>query len=189
MFRKIIWTLGVVLILSACGTSGEPKSSEEPLPPAEASIQEDDFIYRLYTEKDVYGEYGEVAIFAELTYVGEQESIDIYHAASPFYFPIQERTRNYSIDYAMNEPLLTTTLQKGKPLQERYRFAGGYSDQDDKAYAEFIQTIMEKGFPIGEYTIHGTARFFTAFPEEASESQTFELQADVGFYVQKPVVP
>lgn len=189
MIRKMMYVVAVIFILSACGTTNEQQTINDPLPPADVSMEKGDFIYRLYTEKDVYDEYGDTAIFAELTYVGPEQSIDIYHAASPFYFTFEERTRNYFIDYAMNEPLITTTLQKGEPLRQKYTFTGGFSDQDDKAYVKFIQEIIEKGFPIGEYIVHGKARFFTVDPAEANETQTYELQADIGFYVQKPVVP
>ena len=64
--------------------------------------------------------FGDTAIFAELTYVGELDSIDIYHAASPFYFPLEERTRGIEVDYAMDEPLIVTTLEKGEPLRQKY---------------------------------------------------------------------
>ena len=79
-------------------------------------MEADGFVYRLSTEKDVYDEFGDTAIFAELMYVGEKNSIDIYHAASPFYFPLEERTRGFEIDYAMDDPLLTALLIKGEPL-------------------------------------------------------------------------
>lgn len=64
-----------------------------------------DFVYRLSTEKEEYNGDEPIIIHAELEYVGDQEQIDISHAASPFYFPIKETTRNYDIPYAMEEPM------------------------------------------------------------------------------------
>ena len=133
--RKFFYLLVLVFVMTACGTGAIPNSgnqakSDEPLPSAEAEVKEGDFVYRLFTEKDVYNTFGGTAIFAELTYVGELDSIDIYHASSPFYFPLEERTRGINVDYPMDEPLIMTTLEKGEPLRQRYGFAGGYSDND-----------------------------------------------------------
>ena len=112
---------------------------KDSLPPPENEVKEGDFVYRIFTEKDVYDEFGDLAIFAELTYVGDLESIDIYHAESAFHFPLVERTREFDVGYAMNEPLLTTTLKKDEPFRQKYSFAGGYSDQDSKEFQAVCQ--------------------------------------------------
>lgn len=161
--------------------------TENAIYPSEASTEGDDFKYRLYTEKDVYDEFGDTAIFAELTYVGDEESIEIYHAASPFYFPIEETTSGFEIDYPMNEPLIATTLEKDEPLREKYTFSGGYSDQDDEEYAAFIQTIAEKGFPEGSYVVHGSVQFHTGNPNEVTEADELFMNLDIGFTVRKGI--
>ena len=167
--RKYVLVFALLFTLAACGTktnsnTGNIFHPDASLPPPEAEVQKGDFVYRLFTEKDVYDIFGGTAIFAELTYVGDQASIDIYHAASPFYFPLEERTRGIDVDYAMNEPLITTTLTKNEPFRERYSFAGGYSDNDDEKYVSFVKTLMNEGFPEGEYLIHGSAEFYTRIP-------------------------
>ncbi|MHA6259410.1 hypothetical protein ACXYMX_05780 [Sporosarcina sp. CAU 1771] len=178
----------VLFLLSACGT-GKPTSTDNlnkpgsPLPPAEASVKDGDFIYRLVTEKELFYLGEDISIYAELTYVGEQESIDIFHAASPFYFPITERTRGLDIDYAMNEPLIITTLLQNEPLREDYAFAGGYSDENDKSYIDFVKSLMDDKFPEGEYIVHGYADFWTEDPGSATENTTFKLQEEIGFTV------
>lgn len=186
--KKIICFLALIFILASCGTTNEDLDEKSySAYPHEAEAAADDFVYRLTTEKDVYDEFGDTAIFAELTYVGEKESIDIYHAASPFYFSLEERTRDYQIDYATEDPLLTTTLEKGVPLREKYTFAGGYSDTDDKAYIEFIETIVNEGFPKGNYIINGSAQFFTTEPGEATDQATLNMNVNIGFIVTKGV--
>lgn len=188
ILRKLFFLLSCLVVLSACvPTEKDEPNNVSTLPPAIAEIQEGDFIYKLSTEKDVYDTFGGTAIFAELTYVGEMESIDIYHAASPFYFPLEERTRGIEVDYAMNEPLIVTTLKKDEPFQQRYNFAGGYSDQDEEQYVEFVKTVMNKGFPEGEYIIHGSAEFTTIDPSVATDEERFNLKADIGFTVTKGV--
>lgn len=186
--RKLFFLFCCIFLLSACGASENViPDNTSPLPPAEAEVQVGDFIYKLSTEKDVYTTFGETAIFAELTYVGKMETIDIYHAASPFYFPLEERTRGIEVDYAMNEPLIVTTLKKGEPLRQRYNFAGGYSDQDEATSIEFVKTLMKEGFPEGEYIIHGFAEFTSIDPAEAPDEEHFKLQSDIGFSVVEPV--
>ncbi|MFS0574930.1 lipoprotein [Sporosarcina sp. 179-K 3D1 HS] len=190
--KKIFFLFTLLLFLTGCGTEmarnqGDPQN---PLPPAESEVKEGDFIYRLYTEKDVYDTFGDTAIFAELTYVGDQEEINIAHAASPFYFPMEERTRGLEIGFAMSEPLIFTNLKKGEPLRHIYQFAGGYSDQDDPEYVQFVKSIIaNKGFPEGEYIIHGTADFTVADgPDDDIQSlPRFVLSTDIGFRVTDPV--
>jgi len=189
--RKLYFLL-LIFVLTACGTEGNLSSeistgNKNALPPAESEVKEGDFIYRLFSEKDVYDKFGETAIFGELTYVGEFDSIDIYHAASPFSFPIEERTRGIEVDYAMNQPLIITTLKKGEPLLQKYSFAGGYSDNDDEKYVEFIKSLIKDGFDEGEYVIHGSADFYTVDPAKATTEQKYYLKTDIGFSVRKNV--
>lgn len=187
--KRIIYVIALIFILVACGTTmgGSGSAIKDSLPPPENEVTEGDFVYRISSEKDVYNEFGEVAIFAELTYVGDLESIDIYHAESAFHFPFVERTREFEVGYAMNEPLLTTTLVKDEPFRQMYSFAGGYSDDDTKEYQQFVNTIIEKGFPEGEYIINGSAQFDTADPAVATDTEKFEMNASIGFTVVKGV--
>ncbi|GGE02440.1 hypothetical protein [Paenibacillus nasutitermitis] len=106
-------------------------------PKAEAA--EDGFLYRLVSEKSVYAEGERVELYAELEYVGEEPEIEIAHAASPFSFPMKEKTRGFEIGYMMDQPRLVTTLKKGEPLREQYKVSGGYGSQDPKEYVDFIK--------------------------------------------------
>jgi len=176
-----------ILTLAACGTTGNVNpvnktSTDGPLPPAEVEVREGDFVFKLYSEKDIY-ENGDIAVFAELTYVGDEDSVEIYHAASPFYFPIEERTRGLEFPYGMDQPLIMTTLNKGEPFREEYGFSGGYSDNDTKEYVEFAQKLMEKRFPEGEYIIHGSADFYIENPEDIENQQDYKIRGDIGFKV------
>ncbi len=180
----------VVFLLTACSPvekKDDFNQTNESFPPAETKVQEGDFTYRLLSEKDNYDKFGDTAIFAELTYVGEMDSIDIYHSASPFYFPLEERTRGFEVDYLMNEPLIVTRLVKGEPFRQKYNIAGGFSDIDDAKYVEFIKTLMNEGFPEGEYIIHGSADFYIVNPAGATDKETYNINADIGFTVTKGV--
>lgn len=149
-----------------------------------AEVIEGDFIYRLVSETDVYASGEEVYVYAELEYIGDKNKITISHAASPFLFPMRENTRDYEIFYVMNEPLLRTTIEKGKPLREVYGKSGGYSEKDEAEYIEFIDTFIKEGFPEGHYTVNGIADFFVA-DDKGENKIDYRLEATVDFIVER----
>lgn len=182
--KKLIYLLVLIFVSTACKMPDEtiPEHAQlDTFYPAVVEVTEDDFTYRLFTEKDVYDEYGETAIFAELTYVGDKDSIKISHNASPFYFSLKERTRNFNVDYPMDDPLIITTLKKDEPLREKYTFSGGYSDTDAPKYIEFIQTIINNGFPKGNYVIERSAQFSTTNSIDEAEKDKFEMNGKIEF--------
>lgn len=145
---------------------------------------EGDFIYRLSTEKGEYRENESVKIYAELEYIGDEEKITIYHAASPFYFPMVEKTRGYMIEYPMNEPLERTNLVKGKPLRKQYTRSGGYGSQDGKEYVNFMKSFLENGVPTGYYIVSGFADFYVESNENGKqEKKDFNIKAQIDFKV------
>jgi hypothetical protein len=84
--------------------------------------------------------------------VGEEQEIQIAHAASPFYFSMTERTRGFDINYAMDQPRIVTTLKKGE-----------YTEHNSKEHVDFVKSVFEaiqKGtLPSGEYEVSGRAAF------------------------------
>ncbi|WP_084243129.1 hypothetical protein [Planomicrobium okeanokoites] len=178
----------LTLLLAACGTAEEPANGDSSasvedytVKATEAEATEGDFIYRLVSEKEEYASGGPVELYAELEYIGEEDSIDIFHAGSAFFFPMEEKTRGYQLDYPMIEPLLMTTITKGEPLRESYTGSGGYSVQDDDRYIEFMKQITSNQFPRGYYVVNGYADFYT---ETADDAQTkYEMHAEVDFKV------
>jgi hypothetical protein len=167
-------------------SSDEKGSSESPVissAETRAEVKEGDFAYRLVTEKAEYTENEPVKIYAELEYTGDQEEIEIYHAASPFYFPMVETSRNYEIGYAMEQPLLRTKLIKGEPLREEYRGSGGYSEEDAREYIDFMKKIIHHDFPEGNYVVLGHADFYILGDEEAEKEINYNIKAEVVFTV------
>ncbi|WNS75800.1 DUF3221 domain-containing protein [Bacillus sp. DTU_2020_1000418_1_SI_GHA_SEK_038] len=158
----------------------------EIIPPKEAvttsaEAAEGDFIYRIVTENAEYKENNPVKLYAELEYVGDQEEITIYHASSVFHFPMIEKTRDIPIDYAMNQPLVSTIMKKGEPLRERYNGSGGYAEEDEKELKQFMKRIMENQFPAGDYLVSGFADFYINTDEE--EQKDFKIRAQIAFKV------
>lgn len=188
VFLIIIST--IVFLLAGCSEDAKPGEQnivEEPPIDSKAEVAEGDFIYRLVSEKSVYAEGEKVEVYAELEYVGDEPEIAIAHAASPFYFPLKEKTRNFEIIYGMDEPLVVTELKKGVPLREQYKGGGGYDSQDPKEYIDFIKAVMEvsqKGtLPWGDYLMSGLASFNAIYDSE--ENQKIDLKAEIEFIVEK----
>jgi hypothetical protein len=149
-----------------------------------AEVTSGDFIYRIATKKETYQEGEPVELYSELEYIGEQAEVTIFHAASPFYFPMEETTRGYTIDYPMEEPLITTVLKKGVPFRQAYGKAGGYSETDEKEYVDFMKKLLnEEGFPSGNYEVLGFADFF--IETEVDKKIDYNLKAKIGFKVEK----
>ncbi|MBO8171515.1 MAG: hypothetical protein H0Z33_06480 [Bacillaceae bacterium] len=147
-------------------------------------VTEGDFTYRLVTEKKEYQQGEPVRIYAELVYTGDREEITIYHAASPFYFPMVEKTRGFTIDYPMEQPLVSTTLKKGEPIQKEYRRSGGYGSQDEKAYIDFMKSFLEEGFPAGYYVVNGFADFYVEWDENGEKvKRDYRIEAEIDFKV------
>lgn len=176
MNKLLIIISAIAFVLAGC--SGHPKVDGQNIvkeaqigPKAEAT--EGDFVYRLVSEKSVYAESERVELYAELEYVGEEKEIEIAHAASPFSFPMKEKTRGFEIGYGMDQPRIVTTLKKGEPLREQYKGGGGYGSQDPKEYIDFIKTVAEasrKGsLPTGEYEVTGGAEFEPQFGSTKNE--------------------
>ena len=145
-----------------------------------ADVTEVDLIYRLVTEKAAYSDTEPIQQYAELEYIGDKEKITIWHADSPFYFPMTETTRNYEIDSFKPLPLISTEMIKGEPLREEYKGRGGYSSEDKKEYIEFMEQIMDHKFPEGHYIVEGFADFWV---QENGDKKDYWITAKIEFSV------
>lgn len=192
---RIGFTITLLMMITACaaandqnktgqsqGTSNLTLNDFEVTSPT-SEVNEGDFVYRLVSEQPEYAAGEEVRMYAELIYQGDQEEITIAHSASPFYFPMTEKTRSYDIHYAMNEPLLHTTLKAEVPLREDYRGSGGYSSTDPEEYKSFINDITNNHFPHGYYVVHGSAQFFVE--NETGDPTDYHIEAEIDFKVNK----
>lgn len=163
-FLKCIF-IGTAFFLVGCQQNGGTSTIETLSNPSNETIitssetQMGDFIYRISSEQGQYHKGDAITINAELEYVGQLAQVNISHAASPFYFSMKETTRNYDIPYAMDQPLIVTTLVKGEPLRATYHGSGGYSEEDSEDYKNFMKQLMSGNFPEGFYIVNGSAQF------------------------------
>lgn len=134
-----------------------------------------DFVYRLYADKSSYKE-GEQPVFtAELEYTGPESSVTIAHAASPFYYALEDVSGKYGFYFAMNEPLIQTTLKRGEPLTENYAHGQMYTEPDEE-HALGVPTDVP--FPEGEYRVGGYVDFWMANDSDAEERETVKFGID-----------
>lgn len=160
-----------------------PADSEQPFSGISASteVEQGDFIYKLYSEKEEY-QVGElVKIYAELIYIGVEDEVTIGHAESPFYFSFYEHLRGYDFSHAMAEPYITQSIKSNKSLKERYRGQLVFGSGDDVVDTEFYKQISTGTFPVGEYSVKGTTEFNVEKDEPGYEPIIFE--AEISFIV------
>ncbi|MET3196495.1 hypothetical protein [Bacillus sp. OAE603] len=191
--KKLFMLLTVVFIfiLSSCSTNQETKKKESVLDNYNvmnnhSEVRVKDFIYRIVSEKQEYANDEKVKIYLELEYVGNEEQVTIYHAESPFYFNLKEKTRNYDIVYGMNQPLVKTTIVKGRPLREEYKVgSGGYSGDDPKEYVDFMKKIMDtKRLPYGYYILNGKTDFYVETVKNGKNVQIeYNISSPIDFKV------
>lgn len=146
----------------------------------QADVTEDDFVYRLVSEKQQYQVSEPIKLYAELAYTGDQDEVEITHATSPFYFPITETTREYDIEYSMDMPLERTTLKKGEPLRMDYESSGSFLDSDTEEYKTFMRQVMNGSFPEGQYVVNGNVDFNLIGDEE----NRYQIKTQVKFQVE-----
>lgn len=178
---KSIFLLLLVSCLAACsraavGEGGNEKESNGAI----AEFKDENFVYRLYKEKAEYHEGDSVKLIAELEYVGDRDSVTISHEASPFYFLISENSGRYGFMYMMDQPLLHTTLERGKPLVEEYVGGGAYLVENGLANWE---KPSDNPFPAGKYTVQGYAKFVIEGSGKEGEDP-FQIGAELIFEVQ-----
>lgn len=204
--KKLAVLLLSLLLLSACG-EGELKGTpspqhqagagnQEPEPSPTSALKEEelvlstkvtegDFELALYTSKTHYAVDETIKVYAELTYTGEQEQIEIGHSMYPVGFTIEEHTRDMSIPGFMNEPYIVTTLKKDEPVKYEYSFSGGYSEQDGEDYIAFVKELMDEQFPEGQYTIAAHASFVEHAAHDGADGKpSYQFSNSISFVVE-----
>ena len=178
------------LLLSACGDAGQ---QNKPNPATssvlnkeelvlENKVTEGDFELAIYTKKTQYAINELIDVYAELTYIGELEEVEIGHAMRPVGFSIMEHTRDFNIGGVMAEPYMVTLLKQNKPIQYKYSFSGGYSSADGEEYVAFARDLQDNQLPQGEYTITAVASF--NIHEQESEP-SYGFKTSISFIVSK----
>src|SRR5699024_8364099 len=105
----------------------------------------------------------EVKVYGEIEYTGVEDEMTIHHQAPVIAFPMEEKEREFAIDYSVADTEETTTLKKGEAYRESYTKENSYfSVSMPKSHTDFIDDFLEEtGFPSGYYVTKGAAEFST----------------------------
>lgn len=178
----------LIFLFAGCNTSTSIDNSDldkYDVSKTKEEIVQDDFIFRLVSEKEEYRVGEDVKLYGEIVYVGQKDEVTINHSSSAILFPIEEKIRVYNISYLVNDIGLSTTLKQGEPYREEYVKSGGYSpDQDPDDYVNFIQGFIKKdGFPAGYYVVSGYTDFSVGSSENTEEHKRLKIEAKIDFKV------
>jgi len=144
------------------------------------SVQSNDFVLRMISTKEEYIVGEKVELYAELEYVGQHPEITITHAASPIGITLHENNSNIGFGYVMDQPLVTTVIQKEYAFQQEYKFTGLSFDDSKKEYKELYSQLADGHFPKGEYVMTAIARFNDITNDQKDE---YEMQVTTSFKV------
>lgn len=186
----LLFALLLNLFIAGCSSPENINSNElKKLEMKKTTDQtiEDDFIFRLVSEKAEYQEGEEVNLYGEILYIGKKDEVIIHHSASVISFSAREEIRGYDIDYAVSEIGASTTLKKlGYPYRSGYDKGSVIKspfDDNTEDYEKFIEELLEgDGFPLGYYTVKGIADF-SAETEGDAEKGAYKMEATIEFKV------
>jgi len=170
-----------IILIAGCKSPTEVDSAEL----AEYDVSQirdetvqDDFLFRLVSEKEEYKQGEEVKVYGEIEYIGNQDEVTINHSSSAVLFTVEEKIRGYTIPDLVQDIGVKTKLNKSKLYRKRYeKNVGFYSEHDPEDYVSFLEDFWERDdFPAGYYVVNGVADF-------AHGSERFEIEAEIDFKV------
>ncbi|MCJ7842905.1 hypothetical protein MUB24_18885 [Lederbergia sp. NSJ-179] len=142
---------------------------------------QDDFVFRLVSEKEEYREGEKVKLYGEIEYIGEKEEVTIVHSSSAILISLEEKIRGYHIDGIVQDIGVTTTLKKGEPYRENYVKSRGSGPEEDPSYKIFMEDFLKRDdFPAGYYVAKGYTDFFA---KSGEVGEHVNIEANVDFKV------
>ena len=112
-----------------------------------------DFVLKLFADKENYTTNEAIQIWATLEYVGEKDSVTIWHGLPYIVFSITDGA-DFNVDGMVLTVLTSTELNKGEVYEFDYVKSGGFSADDPNAefWEKFYQEEDLK-LPAGTYTV------------------------------------
>lgn len=155
-----------------------PSTSRENETKTFVEVREGDFVLRIESESSNYRVGEEIQLRAMLKYVGTAPRAIIYHAASPFYFSLTNKSSQLTSINVMNQPLITTKLPKNEWFIEDYIPSGGFVRIDKNLAPYEWEPVEIEQLPQGDYVLRVRADFYIFVPERSSEGM-FSLFEEV----------
>jgi len=156
--KKLITLLFIVIFLAGCTNSYEDSDCSSLDAPF-SYIESDDFILRLFVDNNTYQTGEVITVWAELEYIGENESITIYHSEPYLVFQIVGDNGFEMLPYRV-DVLESSILVRDETYHFDFQKSGEWSLDDEDA--EFWENFFDEPnliLPPGEYTITVVAAF------------------------------
>lgn len=139
---------------------------------------EDDFVFRLVSEKEEYRPEEPVELYGEIIHTGDEE-ITIVHGSPAIMFRIEEQIRGHEFAPAIREVAIYSPLMPNDPFRQEFMKQGIFYSEElhSEEYIAFIEDLLERdGFPPGYYTVKATTAFYDGTMHR-------EIEAEVDFKV------
>lgn len=183
--KKLIAIIPMMLLILIVGCDSPHSIDREELDKHEVKqttdeTTQDDFIFRLVSEKEQYKEGEKVTLYGELEYVGEKPEITIHHSSSVFQFLLEEKMRDYSIVRGVRDIGKSTTLKRGEIYREKYKKSEVFNfDEHSEEYENFLDDFLSReGFLMGYYVVKGYADFSPELENGGGEIMKIEAMID-----------
>ncbi len=112
MLSGVLMVLIVSMGLVGCGYDGN-NETDSTVEPEEYEATERDGDFEVTIEVD--GKDNDLSVAASITYLGDEDTIDIYHGGSIFYFNIYQQDGDFQYLGAMDAQLHSTKLVQNEP--------------------------------------------------------------------------
>lgn len=138
----------------------DDRAGQSTAAPMEAETTEHDFCLKLYADSRIYRTDEAIQIWATLEYVGDEESVTIWHGDPYIVFSITDGA-DFHVSGFVHDILTSTVLEKGEQYQFDYVKSGGYDTlaSDADFWEKFYQENDLK-LPAGTYTISASGAFY-----------------------------
>lgn len=194
MKNVILTILLTLLVLTGCGKS---TNDIMPLTPVASNTisnstvdldsfsivrSNSDFKFKvnLYLDKLEYKSTDKIELFATLEYIGEQESITVWHGLPYFHFYITDG-KNFNTGGITHTILTSTTLKKEEVYFFPYVKNGGFSEDDpDADFWRGFYRQKDLYLPRGTYKVTASTAFSLDKDEEKGKySNSVEVEIKV----------
>ncbi|MBP3964671.1 hypothetical protein [Paenibacillus lignilyticus] len=173
---KAMIMIMLMLVLSACGSSGSKKPEEAAIDPAlqkkmsapRLQYKDDLFEMKLNIAKTTFAKDEPIVYSASLTYIGEGDSITIWGGHTYIGFTVTDG-KKFNMEGANTSELVATKLVKGKTTEYPFFKSGGYgADDPDAGFWRTFYAEKELRLPPGTYYISAVCSF--SLTEEVVDS-------------------
>ncbi|MDF2537539.1 MAG: hypothetical protein K0S76_560 [Herbinix sp.] len=149
----LLMSIMMLTLVSCKDKFDEMKTYPESEPDIIAGVKDEVFELKLYVDKNIFREDELIKCHATLEYVGEEESITIYHGNPLLGFGLKDNIY-FEGGYSTFDELISTTFFKGQPVYYEYVKSGGWSAEDP--YVEFYKEFYSERdlrLPTGRYEL------------------------------------